>query len=1032
VRRRERAMGLATFVRCLVTGILLLLAVAPARAQDEATPTPEPGMDQPAAADSGDLEIEIDLDAQADTFWANWPLTGDSQNVTLVGETQPDCATTALRIARNAITNADINNALGAVGKFYFKIAKLALKGLGLGTVGDAADLALKALESNSASEFAGKVGEFLAGKGASAAVKSDLVKSLGIPQGTLEQTVASEAAKKIWQLIFKKASRGIDQVVNTPCEGTQVRIWIMGTGDGIRVAFAVNGDCGCKPLLRGDKLGRFGVYGSARLVPHRSVVDGKLKITFTQTDAKYEVVAICKCDEEGNISYPESFVAPGDDSAQQIAYGGGPFLAHDTTEWCTYGGGTRTPLTGGPSGGSTPSGDDPSDGPEIGTPISVPDGDGTFWPPTWVTDQPKNAPPATTPPTDPTSTPRPQPKPIEKQPPSSTPPTYVSIKAKSSVLEGGKSTAVAVAGTRVKLDLGPDPALPVDGAARVDEGFADPPLQAVTDASGNARIDVPPGTALPASYTGAAVEVDSSPASSKLVYMAPGADPKQVLDAALRAKMGRTFAVNGTLVVPLFYKAHELGDVEAALARSQGVESVETNYCRDEQETPNDPYFREKGTWKQPYPDQWAIQHVGLTDGADSAWNLLGPSPKPVIVAVVDTGLDWNHADFPRENLWVNTREVAGNGKDDDRNGYVDDVIGYDFMDGDGSPFDRDGHGTFVAGLIAAGWNNGIGIAGINPHARIMVVKALNEFGHTRASYLAEGILYAANNGARIINVSVGGKELTRAEKLAVEHARKKGALVIVAAGNDGVDVSSFGPAGVPGVLAVAATDTKDARASFSNWGPGISLAAPGMDVLSLRARRTDFMRDIPEVKYTPGEAFVGPDARYYHTSGTSFSAPIVSGVASLVLSKHPELTPDQLRDVLQQSAKDIEVPGQDQYTGFGLVDARSALGASPGVKLQTEITGVEVVSEGGKQVVRVNGTATADRLKARWLEIGSGTEPTSWKRVGEGKDGVENGVLGTIPAEEFRGSKTWTLRSVVEHENGQTREIRFQLDLG
>src|SRR5690606_10808382 len=178
------------------------------------------------------------------------------------------------------------------------------------------------------------------------------------------------------------------------------------------------------------------------------------------------------------------------------------------------------------------------------------------------------------------------------------------------------------------------------------------------------------------------------------------------------------------------------------------------------------------KGGWTQSYDDMWAIKRVGFTADRDSAWKLVKPDAKPVTVAVIDTGVDWNHLDLSWDNIWRNTREIPDNGLDDDGNGYVDDIIGWDFFANGNKPWDHDGHGTFVAGVIAARWNNGAGLAGINPKARIMVIKAINNFGHSRASYLAEGIVYAADNGARVINLSVGGKNLTRVEQAAIDYA--------------------------------------------------------------------------------------------------------------------------------------------------------------------------------------------------------------------------------------------------------------------
>ncbi len=995
-----------------------------------AAPSPA-GADASSPVTADEIRIELDLQQQMNSLWNQMPDSGDSSSVTLLRGTQPDCASAALRLARGSITRADAARGMKQVGKIYFKIGKLVLKGFGLGTVGDAADIAVKVLESGSAEEFAVKMGEFLVGKGASSLVKSDLVKSLGLPQGLPEQTLASEAAKALYNKLIGQKGEGWEEVVNSPCPDTHVQLWT-GTGDaGLGLTMFIWGNCQCKWPERVPepmRLTYFGVYARRFYTPKVAIEGQVVKVTFDVASTEYFVRARCGCPTETSyVDPPRTAGGQADGTALRVGDVPGFAISYDTPVWCTYGGGT-TSLPGGGSS-APPEGEPPS---TPGEP-SIPPG----------TDTPELSPPPpglTAPPPglffpeetpDGETTTRPPPsKPEDTTPPSSPTPTGVPVKATQTVLEGGVARTSAVARARVKLDVGPDPQLPLDGAPVVDDGFADEPLQAVTGADGTATIPI--STGIPG-YRGAPVELDLSPTTSTLVYLKEGADPKRALSADLHPYIGRAFRVGGATVVPLFHKGVDPSKIEKSLAKCKDVQGHEPNYCRDEQLDPNDPYFRSTGTWGQRYPDQWAIQRVGLTRGDDSAWDLVGPSPVPVLVAVVDTGLDWNHADIDRTRLWRNPKETPDNGRDDDGNGYVDDVIGWNFQDQTPSPFDRDGHGTFVTGVIAAATDNGVGIAGVNPWARVMVLKALNDFGHTRASFLAEAIAYAADNGARVINVSVGGKNLTRAETLAIQHAHAKGALVVIAAGNEGVDVAGFGPAGVPGALAVAATGLDDERAPFSNTGEGVGLAAPGMDVLGLRARRTDFMRDLPDVKYRAGESFVGKDRRYYRTSGTSFSAPIVSGVASLVLAKRPELGVDDLREVLLQSARDVGVPGRDQHTGHGIVDARAALRAEPGVTLRTEIEGVEVVREGGEQFVVVKGSATADKLRRRWIEIGAGDEPTAWKRVGDDLGApVEKGELGRIPAGELRGSKVWTIRSLIEHENGEKREVRFRLELG
>jgi hypothetical protein len=256
---------------------------------------------------------------------------------------------------------------------------------------------------------------------------------------------------------------------------------------------------------------------------------------------------------------------------------------------------------------------------------------------------------------------------------------------------------------------------------------------------------------------------------------------------------------------------------------------------------------------------------------------------------------------------------------------------------------------------------------------------------------------------------------------------------VIVVAAGNEGSDAGGFSPAGLERVIAVASTDAADRRAAFSNWGAMIDVAAPGTDVLSLRARRTDLMHSIPGVEYESREAWVGDDQRYVRTSGTSFSAPIVAGVASAILSRRPDLTAEQVERMLLHTAQDIETPGFDQYTGYGLVDARAALAADPGFFVTARITGVKVVRVDGDPVVRVLGSTDADALERAWLAIGRGAEPNDWQRVSPDLTApVRQGVLHDVPAESFRGSPVWMLRLITEHENGTRREARFRLNLG
>jgi len=402
------------------------------------------------------------------------------------------------------------------------------------------------------------------------------------------------------------------------------------------------------------------------------------------------------------------------------------------------------------------------------------------------------------------------------------------------------------------------------------------------------------------------------------------------------------------------------------------------------------------------------------------------------VVVAVIDTGLDYFHPDMARDSLWRNPTEEA-NGEDDDGNGYVDDLIGWDFIEGDNNPWDWNGHGTHVAGIIAADGNNGIGIAGANPNARIMPLRALNLVGRGRSTRIAEAVYYAVKHGARVINLSMAVDTLSKSELAAIDHAVASGVVVVAAAGNQGRDAKEFGPAAFANVITVAATRPDDTRAGFSNWGAPVDIAAPGYDILSLRARRTDTELYAGIVSYRVGSNFVGEEARYYRLSGTSFAAPFVSAVASMIVGMRPSLKPADVKRMLLHSARDIDVPGRDNNTGYGLLDARAALAAEPAVFVEAHITGVQVVRERGEVMVEVTGTADANDFDRAWIEVGAGENPSTWKKAtDELTKPVRGGALGRIPASALQGASQWIIQLVAEHDDGSRRLAWFTLNLG
>ncbi|NND66026.1 MAG: S8 family serine peptidase, partial [Halioglobus sp.] len=600
-----------------------------------------------------------------------------------------------------------------------------------------------------------------------------------------------------------------------------------------------------------------------------------------------------------------------------------------------------------------------------------------------------------------------------------------LTIKATSATLAQGAN--VAGAGMLVQINTGDPSQVPGDtGAIPDDSGSADGELSGTTDANGELQLEVP--AAVAAALGGTLLNIDTTPYSGLVMTFAGEVDAASVLPGELMPYVQQAVMFGGNTYIPLLIPEAMVAGLQG-LIDSANTLGVEINICIDPKPL-SDPYFGTRGSWEQPYPDQWAIQRVGFTQ-RDSAWDLVKPKGEPVIVAVVDSGLDWNHREIDWDSLWRNPGEVPGNGIDDDNNGYIDDTIGWDFWDNDRKPWDNDGHGTFVAGVMFANPDNGEGIAGVARHARLMVLKAMNAFGHTRATSVAQAIKYAADNGARVINLSLGGPESSTVVREAIDYAHGKNAVVVVAAGNEAVPAENQSVAGLPNALTVAATGYDDTRSVYSNYGAGIDLAAPGDDILSLRARRTDLLKNLPGVDYETESAFVGEDRRYYRASGTSFAAPIVSGVAALVIANNPELSADEVMRVLKQSANDVETTGVDHFTGYGIVDAAAALKADPDVYVEASISGVTVAEREGAQALLVNGAMGADRFEKATISIGKGENPDEWEQITMLKKPI-NGELTGIPATRFAGAKVWIIRLQVEHKNGQTREFRFRLALG
>lgn len=500
----------------------------------------------------------------------------------------------------------------------------------------------------------------------------------------------------------------------------------------------------------------------------------------------------------------------------------------------------------------------------------------------------------------------------------------------------------------------------------------------------------------------------------------------------------------------PRFRLKASTGDTDAlieALRRSPGVVWAEPNRVyRLTAVAPNDPYWRSSGAWGQGYPDLWAPELIG----APTAW--AHTNGAGVVVAVVDSGVDYGHPDLTA-NVWQNAGELGTdalgrdkrfNGVDDDGNGFVDDWRGYNFASAGSAlapndPMDDVGHGTHVAGTVAAVAGNGLGIVGVAPGASVMAVKAFRQDGTALESDLIAAISYAARNGARVINASWGllSSEPDRAMIDAVDEAHDTyGAVVVAAAGNTAVDLGrqgalgdGFYPAAAQSAIAVGATTHLDEHAVFSNFGAKIDVVAPGGGENDLGLVRPDrSILSLLSSKAGPGLTSFGQlvvGGQYLRQAGTSMAAPHVSATAALVLAAHPEATAEEVRQAIRAGSIDVGPAGWDAIMGYGRLDAgRSVSIAAP---LSAHLTG-PMASLNGLDQVAVTGAAAGPSFSRYRVEYGAGQAPATWKAIAVSTTPVADGTLATWDLRSVANG-LYTLRLVSESATGAAYEDRLQI---
>jgi len=446
-------------------------------------------------------------------------------------------------------------------------------------------------------------------------------------------------------------------------------------------------------------------------------------------------------------------------------------------------------------------------------------------------------------------------------------------------------------------------------------------------------------------------------------------------------------------------------------LIASGHVEAAERNRAFRLHFMPNDPLVH----------SQWALEKIQ----AYKAWDLERGS-REVLVAVIDSGIDYLHPDL-RQNIYVNpgedlnhngvVDETDANGLDDDHNGFVDDLQGWDFTDApnypsggdyllrDNDPMDEMGHGTAVAGIIAATTHNQIGVAGLAHGCRLLNLRAMNANGYGEEDDVASAILYAIAQKAAVINMSWGDTFVTRLLDDVIRYAASQNVVLVASAGNSRTDIIHY-PSGFEPVISVAASTAEDRyAASFTNYGASIDLAAPGQDIVSTTL-----------------------NAHYDSTlRGTSFAAPYVSAAAALLLSHYPDLSATVVTGVLTATADDLGEKGWDPYYGAGRLNVYAALASQK--QTNVLITSPWLDDGFSKGPIEIRGSAWTSTFDMYRLYYGLGWNPQEWYPIGEAQTRpVIDGWLGaweSIPTQD----SSYTLRLLVKSDEGAYEESQVRV---
>jgi subtilisin family serine protease len=400
------------------------------------------------------------------------------------------------------------------------------------------------------------------------------------------------------------------------------------------------------------------------------------------------------------------------------------------------------------------------------------------------------------------------------------------------------------------------------------------------------------------------------------LVKFLPGTDEAtvQAINGSLGGQVALRFRGDRDLRLIRLPEGSNLAEAIDFYHLQPEVDYAEPDHVYQTQLIPNDTSFNQL----------WGMHNTGQSGGvvdadidAPEAWDSHTDSPG-IVIASLDTGVDKNHEDLVG-NIWINPGEIAGNGVDDDNNGFIDDVNGWDFIQNDNNPADDHSHGSHTMGTSAAKGNNGKGVAGVTWTASIMIVKVCNQFGSCPSSATIQGIDYSTDNAARVSSNSWGGGGFNQSMKDAIDRADQAGILFSAAAGNNSrnTDLNPFYPASYdnPNIVSVAAMDRFWNKSGFSNYGATtVDLGAPGSSIYSTT-----------------------PNNGYGNKSGTSMACPHVTGAIAYIMGFNPTLPHLDYKQIILDAVEPNEAMAGRSVTG-GVLNLKKALDLTPPLDIPEE----------------------------------------------------------------------------------------------